>query len=313
MSLKNMLMGGHQRWLWLPLGCLLAILPLVVSDAYLFMVMEFMVLVLFATAYNIVLGQTGLLSFGHAGFFGAGAYTLAIALNAMHVPFFLALIMAPFAASLFACAAGIFCVRSTRLFFALLTLGFAQLLYIVISKFPNVTGGENGILISKSLPSFCMSTMSFYYFAVTIAVMGIILLRALTYSAFGQKLIFIRENTERSSFIGLNVRRYQLMALVVSAFFSGLAGALMAVLVRGAHPSFAYWTMSAEPIMSALLGGIHVFYGPAVGVGLMMGIHHWVSAITTEWPLVLGSALILILLFLPGGVLGFIKSRVRAQ
>jgi branched-chain amino acid transport system permease protein len=308
--------------LWL----LLLLVPWLGTRFYTFLATEIVILALFAVSLNLLLGYTGLVSFGHAAYFGIGAYTCAILMKTHGVPFPAALIVAGAAAAGFAVVFGFFCVRSTRIYFAMLTLAFAQIVWAVCFKWNAVTGGEQGLSnvpypdfgFLSSWPLLGSLRTADHYFLLVMIVTGVcfFLLRRIVRSPFGRVLTAIRENPERAEFVGINVRLYQVAAFAIAGGFAGLAGALYGLFNRGVFPDIAYWSRSAEVLIRAILGGIGSFWGPAVGAAALTLLNHQISSLTQYWPLVMGSVLIILLFVFPGGILGALTSlraRLRAK
>jgi branched-chain amino acid transport system permease protein len=265
-----------------------------------------------------------LVSFGHAAYFAIGAYACAILTKTYGMPFLVGLAAAPVLAGAFAALFGFFCVRLTRIYFAMLTLAFAQIVWAVCLRWNDVTGGEQGL---PSVPYPNMDWMSalplleglrvgerFYLVALVIVALCFALLRMIVNSPFGRMLTVIRENRERAEFIGINVRRYELAAFVIAGAFAGVAGALFGIFNRGVFSDFAYWSKSAEVLIMVILGGMGSFWGPAVGAATLLWLHQQITAFTQFWPFVLGTILIVLLFAFPGGVVGAVDSaRKRLQ
>jgi branched-chain amino acid transport system permease protein len=294
------------------------------SRYYTFLATDILVIALFATSLNLLLGSTGLVSFGHAAYFAIGAYACAILTKTYGMPFLVGLAAAPVLAGAFAALFGFFCVRLTRIYFAMLTLAFAQIVWAVCLRWNDVTGGEQGL---PSVPYPNMDWMSalplleglrvgerFYLVALVIVALCFALLRMIVNSPFGRMLTVIRENRERAEFIGINVRRYELAAFVIAGAFAGVAGALFGIFNRGVFSDFAYWSKSAEVLIMVILGGMGSFWGPAVGAATLLWLHQQITAFTQFWPFVLGTILIVLLFAFPGGVVGAVDSaRKRMQ
>jgi len=308
--------SAGRRWPWLHILGLAVVfaLPLVVDISWLFLITEFAILALYAMAYNLTLGVTGMFSFGHGGLFGAGAYILAIAMIKVNVPFVFALPAAPILTALIAYVIGWFCIRLTGIYFAILTLAFGQLIWVTIWKMRSITGGDDG-LTGLQLPSIIVSPTNQYFFIMALVLLGLLLIRIIIDSPFGFTLKTIRENQKRAQAIGINVKRYQLLSFSVSGFFTGLAGALYAIFMRGAFVDFANVGRAFEPIFACILGGGQVFWGPAFGAGVQLSLGKFIGEYTEYWPLIEGTILILLVLFLPEGIVGRVQSmlQVRAQ
>ncbi len=268
-------------------------------------------------ALNILVGHTGLVSFGHAAYFGVGAYTCAILMKTYGVSFALALAAAAASAAICALVFGLFCVRSTRIYFSMLTLAFAQIVWAICFKWNSVTGGEQGLsnvpypnlAWMSSIPGLGALRTGDHFYLLVLLLVGLAfwLLRRIVDSPFGSVLTAVRENPERAEFVGVNVRRYQLAAFVVAGAFAGWAGALFGIFNRGVFPDFAHWSKSAEVLIMVILGGISHFWGPAVGAAILILLNQHINAYTQYWPLILGSILIVLVFVFPSGVFGTLR------
>jgi branched-chain amino acid transport system permease protein len=308
-----------RRIPWALLVFLAAFLvPAAGSRYYTFLANDIVIWALFATSLNLLVGYTGLVSFGHAAYFGIGAYATGILMKQLAVPFPLAFLAAGVAAGLFALLFGFFCVRLTRIYFAMLTLAFAQIIWAICFKWNEVTGGEQGMpdipypsfdwldRVAAVVPFVGGYRTSDYYYFTTLVLVGVCVwvLRRVVRSPFGRMLESIRENAERAEFIGVNVRRYELSAFVLAGAFAGLAGGLFGIFNRGVFPDFAYWTKSSEVLIMTLLGGMGTFYGPSVGAAVLLLLNQQIVSYTEYWPLVLGAILVVLLFVFPGGIAG---------
>jgi branched-chain amino acid transport system permease protein len=288
--------------------------PALGSRYYTFVANDIAIWALFAMSLNLLVGYTGLVSFGHAAYFGIGAYTAGILMKKLAVPFLFALPAAAALAALAALVFGFFCVRLTRIYFAMLTLAFAQIVWAICFKWNEVTGGEQGMpevpypdfAWLQSVPFLGGWRTSEYFYFVSLAVVAACLwaMRRIVASPFGRILTTIRENPERAAFIGVDVRRYELAAFVLAGAFAGVAGGLFGIFNRGVFPDFAYWSKSAEVLIMTLLGGSQTFYGPAVGAAVLIWLNQQIVSYTEYWPLILGGILILLLFVFPGGIAG---------
>ncbi len=308
-------MSARRR---LPWGLLVVVaalfVPFVGSRFYTFVATDVAILALFAVSLNLLLGYTGLVSFGHAAYFGIGAYTTGILMKKLAVPFLLAFPAAGVVAALFALVFGFFCVRLTKIYFAMLTLAFAQIVWAICFKWNDVTGGEQGmpeipypdLAWMEKLPLVNTLRTSDHFYLVTVVLVAtcLWLLRRVVGSPFGRILTTIRENPERAEFIGVNVRRHELVAFVIAGAFAGLAGGLFGIFNRGVFPDFAYWPKSSEVLIMTILGGMGHFYGPAVGALVLLVLNQQITSYTQYWPFILGSILIVLLFVFPGGIVG---------
>jgi branched-chain amino acid transport system permease protein len=288
------------------------------SRFYTFLANDVVIWALFATSLNLLVGYTGLVSFGHAAYFGIGAYTTGILMKKLGVSFVLAFPAAGVLAGLIALVFGFFCVRLTRIYFAMLTLAFAQIVWAICFKWNEVTGGEQGMpeipypgfdwveSVATALPFVGGYRTAEYFYFLTLILVAVCLwaLRRIVQSPFGRMLETIRENAERAEFIGVHVRRYELAAFVLAGIFAGLAGGLFGIFNRGVFPDFAYWTKSSEVLIMTLLGGMGTFYGPAIGALVLILLNQQILSYTEYWPLVLGTILVILLFVFPGGIGG---------
>ena len=293
------------------LGLLIAV-PHIAPYFYLFLATEILILGLFAASFNLVFGYTGMLSFGHAAFFGLGAYTTAMLLLHFGLPLIVCLILSAVAGAILALIFGIFSVRLNEIYFAMLTLAFGMLTYSVTHQWRSVTGGSDGISGFRAKDfglgmDLVLGNPSVYYYVVlAIVVLATILLYIISHSSFGLILRAIRLNAERVSFCGLNVRHYRLASFVVSGAFAGLAGGLMAPFLRIASPELMHWSMSAEPVLMTILGGVGYFFGPYLGAAIFVLLESWITSYTQYWMMYLGIILAFMVLFFRLGVLGTI-------
>jgi branched-chain amino acid transport system permease protein len=286
-----------------------AVAPLVLAPFFLQLLTEIAIVGLFATAFNLLMGFGGMLSFGHAAYFALGAYAAALLTRRGGVPMLLALAVAPVAAGLGALLFGFFIVRLTHTYFAMLSLAFGQIVYTVIFKWKSLTGGDDGLL-DVWPPPYLKSPMAYYYFVLVVVGLSLWALHAIVDSPFGYALRAVRENPRRARFIGVNVRRHQLLAFVISGAFSGVAGGLFAFYNGSVFPDFAFFTKSFEPLVVALLGGVHSFFGPLAGAFAFKVLEWLISRQwPVYWPLFLGGVVVLVVIVLPQGFVGLLGRR----
>jgi len=307
------------RWLGVVIAAsVLVILPFFlekgVSQYYLYLTVKILVWALFAMSFNLVLGYGGMMSFGHAAFFGIGAYTFALLMVKASFPLMVAFAVAPFVAAAAGLIIGYFSVRIKGVFyFATITLSFAQLAYILAFKWRSFTFGDDGIQ-GLPIPEFISTVdtyINYYFFSLIIILVCIYLLWRIVRSPFGMMLRSLRENPERAAFVGIKVENYRLIAFVISAFFSGIAGVLYALLETSIAPDILFWSMSGEVILMGLLGGMHLFLGPALGATIMVLLNSFITSYTEYWGLFLGLTLIFIVLFFPKGVGGLVVEQYQ--
>ncbi len=269
---------------------------------------------LFAVSLNLLLGTTGLVSFGHVAYYGIGAYVCGILMKTYSVPFAIALPAAGLGAAFASLIFGFFCVRLTRIYFAMLSLAFSQIIWAIAFKWNSVTGGDQGLPDvpypdldwMNSIPLFGDFGIADQFYVLTLVVVALSLaaMQRIIGSPFGRMLTTIRENPERASAIGVNVRRYELAAFVVAGGFAGIAGALFGIFSRGVFADYVYWPKSAEVMIMTILGGIEHFWGPVVGAGALVILNQETTSYTEYWSFVLGVILLVLLFTFPGGIVG---------
>jgi branched-chain amino acid transport system permease protein len=262
-------------------------------------------------------GYTGMVSFGHAAFFGVGAYAVGILLQKYSTSVIGSMVLAVVLASLVAMVIGFFCIRLNEIYFAMLTMAFAQIVYTVVVKWTSMTGGDQGLIggIPKPPLSFFVfsfdigNPLNFYLFTVFWVVGSIIVLQLIVDSPFGAILKTIRDNSLRTSFIGIRVKLYQWIIFVIAGGFAGLSGALMALLISGAYPDFTYWTKSAEPIFMILVGGMGSLLGPVLGAAIFNLLNAYITMYTQLYELIMGIILVVFILSLKRGLTDFVLER----
>lgn len=289
----------------------LALIPLANSRYLIDISTEIMVYVLFALSLNVIIGYSGNVSFGHAAYFAIGGYVNAILLTTYEWPLIASFPVAIVLSGLAAAFVAYFCTRLTDIYFAMLTLAFAMLVWAVAFKWRSVTGGDDGF-VGVTVPDFIDGRVPFFYFTLIIVTLSTALLWMICHSAFGQTLVAVRENITRAGFIGVNTRLMRGAAFVVAGSFAGIAGAIFAMYNRGVYTESAFWTESAQVLIMTLLGGMYSFFGPAIGAASLYLLERFANEYTEYWPTVLGVILLVIVLILPEGLVGLAK-RVRAR
>ncbi|MCO1600705.1 branched-chain amino acid ABC transporter permease [Desulfosporosinus nitroreducens] len=283
----------------------LLLAPEFLTQYYVYLLATVFTTALLATSLNLVLGYGGLLHLHHGVFFGVGAYTVAIVTTKTSWPFAIAVLLAPLVAALIAFVIGWFCVRLRGLYFGMLTLALGQLVWAIVYRWNALTNGDNGIH-AIPVPEFLTSINSVYYATLLILVISLIILYIITKSPFGLMLLATRDNPVRSESVGVNVKRHRLTAFVIAGFFAGIAGVLFVLVERSVAPSLLFWSESAEVLIMCLMGGLTVFMGPMLGAGILVLLSMVVGLYTEYWLLVLGLLLLLLVLFLPQGILGYL-------
>jgi branched-chain amino acid transport system permease protein len=294
-----------------------AIFPFVVP--YKALATQVLIYGLFALGFNLLYGYTGLLSFGHAAYWGLGAYGTGIALAKLKIA---SLWGALGAGLLFAGIGGViigfFCLRRRGIYFAMLSLAFSQLLYFVAFHMADVTGGDDGLrgiqVPPLRLPGLTLSldsSLGFYYFALALVTLALLALKRILDSPFGAVLQAIRENSDRAVACGYDIRSIKLLSFVFSALFCGLAGALDALRLAVVPVESLYWTTSGQVVVMTLLGGAGTFFGPFIGAATFLVLEDRLSVFTESWPLFIGLIFMAFVLFLPKGIWGTLLARLR--
>jgi branched-chain amino acid transport system permease protein len=303
-----------------PIVGILALLPTFVGLYQTELIIYGLTFAIAALGFNLLLGYTGLLSFGHSAYFGVGAYSVAfivrdLGVHSMELCILGGLLSALIVSALF----GYVCVRHTRIFFSILALALSQVLWSLAYKFFWVTGGTDGIRVPRSsitlfaglidfrgpgaYPKF---VYSYYYYVLVLFVLAVAIMWVVVHSPFGKALQAIRDNETRASFVGIRVRRYRWIAFVISGVFTGLAGALWVPLNGLTTPDILYWPFSGEIVFMTVLGGFRTFTGPIVGAMAFNYLKVYAVASSQYWQLVLGGVLVVLVLVLPTGIVGTI-------
>jgi branched-chain amino acid transport system permease protein len=297
-------------------GAFFAVFPFLMP--YKALASQVLIFGLFALGFNLLYGYTGLLSFGHAAYYGLGAYGTGLALAKLKVgSIWLGLAAGPVLAVLGGAAIGFFCLRRRGIYFAMLTLAFAQLLYFVAFHLADVTGGDDGLRGIPLLPIHLFGwkidlegSLAFYYFSFVIVWLAVAVLKRILDSPFGAVLQAIRENGDRASACGYDVNRVKHLSFVFSAFFAGLAGGLDALRLAVVPVESLYWVTSGQVVIMTLLGGAGTFFGPFVGAGTYLVLGDRLAVFTERWPLVIGLIFMAFVLFLPKGIWGTLVDRL---
>jgi branched-chain amino acid transport system permease protein len=303
-------------WVLLALIAVMALLPLVASPYALLLMLPFVGYGIALLGFNLLFGTTGLLSFGHALFLGVGAYAAAALTSKLGIlSFEIILIAAALVSALVSLVIGLLCVRYTRIFFGMLTLAFGMLFHSFLFKFYAITGGDQGMRVLRPLllgmewrgGKTAFLTGPFYYYALVLFALLALAMWRITQSPFGLHLRAIRENAGKAAYVGVEIFRMRLAAFVISAVYGGIGGTILAVTTGLADPELAYWTHSGNLVFMAVLGGSGTFAGPAIGALVFVVLQDFVMAITQYWRFVMGSVLVLLVIFMPQGLAGTIE------
>lgn len=313
MKMQNLI--GHAL-----LITLLAVAPMVMPTYWVMILSEILIMGLMAVSCNLLLGYTGLLSFGQGAFFGVGAYAAAIMLQGGFENLFLILLVGLFAALVAALIVGFFSVQLDEIFFAMITLGFGMMFFSIAHNWIDVTGGSDGMPVF-SLPTLSLfgaemnfyAPLSMYYLVFAVVLFAVILLWLIVHSPFGLILKAMRENKQRVSFVGGNVKALRIVAFAISGGFTGVAGVLFCLFNSMATPEFMHWSFSAKPVIMSIIGGTGVFLGPLFGAGIFFILEQVIIQFTENWMFFLGIVLVPVVLFFPKGVFGTLQSKFSKQ
>lgn len=302
---------------------LLFVSPQIFVYADLFVYAWIMIFAIMTLGYNVLFGYTGLLSFGHAVFFGSGAYAVALTLEYTEIrSIFVLFAIAIVTVTILGAVIGAISLRSTDVYYALLMLALAQVVYVLVWKTRDITGGDDGMAVD--LPHFLGATFEnassvaymldfFFYFVAAVFVISVLLMWMIVRSSFGLTLKTIRENEDRARAMGIPTTRYKWYATLISAIFPGIAGALFAIQFRHITPPILHWAFSGLILFMALLGGTNTFFGPAVGAGIYVLLRQYaLEAFPGSWQFVIGLVLVVVVLVLrERGVWGGAKELVN--
>ena len=309
--------GEHERPLqpagraatsgWVALLAALVLLPLVTGDASSYstvLLTDIFIAALFAASLHFILGPGGMHSFGHAAYFGLGAYGAALVVRSLDLSMPAALLLGPLVAAAGALLYGWFCVRLSGVYLTMLTLAFAQISWAIVFQWDDFTGGSNGVT-GVWPPEWASNGAAFYWLALAVCALGIWLLRRVLFSPLGYALRASRDSALRADAIGIDVRRVQWTAFVIAGLFAGLAGALFAFSKGGAAPDVMSVTKSVDGLVMVLLGGVQTLAGPVVGAAAFTWLHDTVARNTEYWRALMGATMLVLVLLFPQGIAGY--------
>jgi len=304
-----------------PIALLLFALPQAIDPYKTILLAYGLVMGIAALGFNLLLGYTGLLSFGHSAYFGVGAYAVALIFKYFHVRSMELFLLGAILASLVVSALfGFVCVRYTRIFFGILTLALSQVLWSLAFKFYPITGGTDGLRVPTptllGLPvdtagdKILFLARNYYYYVLGFFFACVLLMWVIVNSPFGKALQAIRDNETRAEFVGIHIKRYRFVAFLVSGVFTGIAGALWVPLNGLTTPDILYWPFSGEIVFMTVLGGFRTFSGPIFGAVAFNYLKTSAVGFTTYWQALLGAILVFLVLVLPGGIVGTVVQLV---
>jgi branched-chain amino acid transport system permease protein len=301
-----------------PIAVLLAVLPWVMDSYRTIQLAYGLIFAIAGLGFNLLLGYTGLLSFGHSAYFGVGAYTVAFMVKYLHVQSMELFVLGTIAAALLVTVIfGYVCVRYTRIFFSILTLALSQVLWSLAFKFFWVTGGTDGLRVptpkllgvvtGAGEDKIHFLSHGYYYYVLVIFIACVAVMWLIVHSPFGKALQAIRDNETRARFVGIRIRSYRFLAFLVSGVFTAIAGALWVPLNGLTTPDALVWTFSGEIVFMTVLGGFRNFTGPIVGAVVYNYLKDFAVGFTVYWQSVMGVVLVVLVLVLPTGIVGTAK------
>ncbi|HSR13165.1 MAG TPA: branched-chain amino acid ABC transporter permease [Thermodesulfobacteriota bacterium] len=309
---------GFSGIVTLVLGIALVLLPLLPGEYVVVVGAEILILGLFAMSFNLLYGYMGEISFGHAAFYGLGAYTTALLMRYFqsgggqvgYFQFIFSVLMSVPVTALGSLIVGYFCVRLTGIYFAMLSLAFGELLFYIVFSWYSFTKGDDGIQGLMPPPLFQDITW-YYYFSLVVVALAMAVLWRITNSPFGYTLRMLRENKNRAAFLGINVRTCMLVNFILAGAFAGLAGALWGPFQRSVSPALLGSMHSGTAVFMTLIGGAKYFSGPILGSMIYTALNGYITLYTVYWPLTIGLIILFVVLFLPGGVLSVVDKQLR--
>ena len=292
------------------LGILLALPALIPHPALRDFLIYVMAYGLLAMSLNLLVGLTGLVSFGHAAYFATGAYTFGLLMQSGKVSIPVAMVLTVVGTAILALIIGAICVRLKEIYFSFITLAFQMFIHSVILTWVSLTGGDQGLMGGIPRPAFLGIDLNdgrmLYAFCVLVFILCLVIMRQVWQSPFGYTLRMIRDNPTRANFLGVDVARTKLGIFVIAGAIASVSGMMLALFVSGAYPEFGFWTTSGEAIFMIMLGGTQLFLGPLIGALLLQLLNHFITIYTEHHGLVLGSVILLIVLGLRQGVADYV-------
>lgn len=294
---------------------LMVFVPFFLSIYYVNILTEILILSVFAISLNILVGQTGMVSLGHAAFFGAGAYATGIAALKFSTNIFITIGIGLLFAFLLALIIGLLSTKAHGFYFLMLTLACSQIFYSIVYQWTDVTGGSNGlsgIAPLDLLADFRLSNLVFvYYFILVVIAILLFFLSKFLHSPLGSVFIGIKENEERMKSIGYNTALYKNISFLIAGTIGGLAGGLYVVFNGFISPTDVYWTASGSVLIMVLIGGVGTLWGPVIGAAFIVILETIISSYTENWMMIIGAAFILFVIFAPNGIVGIFQSLKR--
>jgi branched-chain amino acid transport system permease protein len=300
---RSLILSRSSLWWSAALLAVLLLVPAWAGRFTIYILAVIFVTALLAMSLNLLVGHGGIYQFHHAAFYGVGAYTAGLIAAKTAWPVWIGFCAGPVMAAAAGWVIGLFCVRLNKLYFGMLQISLGSLIWIVALRWYSLTAGDDGIHGIR-MPEILSGTVNIYYFLLAVVTVCLLILFLIYKSPFGVTLRAIRDNPQRCEAVGINVRRHQLLAIIIATFFAGVAGVLFVVLEGSIFPDMLFWVLSLEVLIMCLLGGWFTFFGPVVGAAIMVTLRTFVGSVTEYWTMILGIVLILLIFFLPEGIMG---------
>jgi len=296
------------------------VVPLLLNDFWVNVTAELMIWSLFAASVNLLFGYTGLLSFGQALYFGIGAYGVAFGFEYFDMPFWPAFVLGVVLGTAAAAVAGVFAVRLTWHYFAIITVVFSLIVYFMAVGTKELTGGDDGmpisvppVLVLGGLELSLLDLTFQYYFIMLVVGLGYLLMWRVLRSPMGCAFVAVRENDVRARLVGLSPYRVRYVSFVLSGFLASVAGVLFCLFARYATAQYLFWTVSGEGVVWTIVGGAGTLFGPAVGTALLILLREELSAYWEHYLLIVGVIVILVVAFAPQGIMGIVNDRLARR
>jgi branched-chain amino acid transport system permease protein len=300
-----------NTWLLVLVGLAAVGFPLLADTGLTYEGVIILSYIVFAVSFNFVYGYMGEVPLGHAVFFGLGAYAAAIVISKTGAPYPVAVAASFFVPLVFALLFGWFASRLTAVYFSIFSLAFGEAIRGVVHSWDNLTAGTLGLYYT--VPGYLQSPTVYYYYVLVVSVGSLLILRRMVNSPFGMVLKSIRENERRAESLGVNPKVIKVLNLTIAGGFAGLAGSSFGPAVSVLYPNIVGWQTGAIPLWSTLVGGSTVFVGPIIGAVLYESMRTWAISVTEHWPIIEGTILLLILLYNPTGIAGYLSDRLDAS
>jgi len=295
------------------LTLLIVVVPFLLSDYGISLTAEIYIMGIFAMSLGLIMGYAGMVSLGHAAFFGIGAYTVAI-FGEYVLNTYLLLLISVIISGLVALLTGAVFIRTSKFYFLMITLAFGQLLFALFWQMKSVTGGADGMSVS-AIMNFgfgeILTPMAIYYVMGAAFIIAFILLSLFVNSPAGKITKGVMENESRMNALGYNIRIYKLLAYTLSGALAGIAGSLYSYYNLYVTPDLSGWTFSGQVMLMVIIGGVGTLFGPAIGAGVFIFLQNFISSYTERWPLIMGVVLVILVLIGKGGILHWIQFSYR--